>query len=450
MSVSSSAATTASTAQSSSSLSVPVSAPTSANAQKPVLHGVRPFGQSDVTSAFRVLSAFRDELVKVLQEAKPGDFDEIAAKLDTAGNKLDYRRYVDTFFEILLTGYALAPGGTFLDDEAEPSPFSIFSAGDTPESIRAHVEVFHKLIRRYKYLQRGLEDTIKNVLQYINKWDADKRSKLATALGVFMSTGLVSISVLTVLFKEHLVKEGLSLQFVTAVFRSYLDEAKIDQLSAALKKAGMDTRLLEFFPVNKRDSECFARHFETEDMKSLVDYQNKKAKSQIKDTIVDGLKAILTDEANPKPIPETITYLKGQMHDTGLSEAEFVCLVWDGLMASVDWSTRQEMLESQASKATNTYADMLNAFSTNPKSELALLQKIQLTCYEDAKLMKSFLTIVKNLYKHDVLSDSAIIYWYEKGSKSNGKAVFMKQTEAFVNWLKEQEDDEDEEDENED
>lgn len=424
---------------------------TTATAAKPTLHGVRIKTRKSVQKAQAKFEpvAFRDDLIKILREAKPGDFDDIAAKLDSAGNKLDFRRYVETLFEILLTGGVLAPGGTFIEDDTEGSPFSIFSAENTPESIRAHVEVFNKLIRRYKYLQRGFEETIKNVLQYINKWDAEKRSKLATALGLFMSAGLGHLGVLSVLFKEHLVKEGLSLQFVTAVFRAYLLDAKIDQLGSALKKAGMDTQLLDFFPVNKRDPECFARHFEAEDMKSLVEYQNKKAKTHLKDNIVDDLKMMIADEENPMTMLQLVTHLKAQMKESGLPQAEFVCLVWDGLIASVDWSSRPEAIESQASKLSNTYADLLNTFSTSPKSELALLQKIQLTCYEDAKLMKSFHAIVKNLYKHDALSDSAIVYWHEKGAKTNGKAVFAKQMDAFVAWLKQQQEEDDDEDEEE-
>jgi len=348
-------------------------------------------------------------------------------------------------FEILITGRVLAPGGTFIEDESANSPFSIFSAENNAESIRAHVDVFNKLTRRYKYLLRGLEETMKNLLQYINKFSDESQNKLATSLGIFISSGLVPISVLTVLFKEHLVKEGLSLQFVTAVFRSYLSESKIDQLGSALKKSGMDTKLLDFFPVNKRDSECFARHFEAEDMKSLVEYQTKKAKTHMKDVIIEEVQTMLAEEENPRTPAEMASHLKAQMKESGLSEAEFVCLVWDGIVASVEWSNRSETVENQATKLVAAHADILNAFTTNPKSELALLGKIQLTCYEDAKLMKSFHTIIKGLYKSEAISDSAIIYWFEKGSKNNGKAVFVKQMEAFVTWLKQQEDEDSEE-----
>ena len=82
------------------------------------------------------------------------------------------------------------------------------------------------------------------------------------------------------------------------------------------------------------------------------------------------------------------------------------------------------------------WSKVLAAFCTNPKTELALLQKVQVYCYEDAKLMKHFRQIVQILYNSDVISESAILYWAEKGAKNQGKTVFLKQMEPFIHWLK--------------
>jgi len=63
--------------------------------------------------------------------------------------------------------------------------------------------------------------------------------------------------------------------------------------------------------------------------------------------------------------------------------------------------------------------------------------------------MKHFRLIVKILYEKDVVSENAIFYWYEKGAKPQGKGLFLKQMESFVNWLRtvetDSEDDEEEE-----
>jgi len=93
-------------------------------------------------------------------------------------------------------------------------------------------------------------------------------------------------------------------------------------------------------------------------------------------------------------------------------------------------------------------AEILAAFASNPKSELALLQKIQIYCHEDTRLMKHFRLIVKILYEEDIVSENAIFYWYEQGAKTQGKGLFLKQMEPLVNWLRtvESESEEDEED----
>jgi hypothetical protein len=50
---------------------------------------------------------FRDSILKILLEAQPGNFEEISQNLDTSGNTLEYRKYGETLFEILLTGGVL-------------------------------------------------------------------------------------------------------------------------------------------------------------------------------------------------------------------------------------------------------------------------------------------------------------------------------------------------------
>ncbi|CAG8529394.1 eukaryotic translation initiation factor 5C [Gigaspora rosea] len=402
----------------------------------PALHGVKIKTRKSLQKAQAKYepTVFREGILKTLNNAQPGDFDDIYQQLDIAGNTLEYRKYGETLFEILLTGGVLAPGGTILDDGAPRSPFSIFSAEDNIESVKKHVDVFNKLIgRRYKYLQRSFEETIKNLLQYINKWRTDENNKLATAIGLFVSGQLININVLTVLFKEHLVKEGLSLQFVTAVFKAYLSEQNIDHLGSSLKKAGMDNKLMEFFPPNKRDEEYFARYFEAEDMKQLVEYHNQKQKNSMKEQTIDHVKEMLKSENTPA---EVITYLKHQMKEGGWQESDFVKVVWESMMQAVDWGSRSEQIEAQALRQVKQCSTILSAFSTNPKTELALIQKVQTYCYEDTKLMKHFRQIVQILYNEDVVSESAILYWFEKGAVNSGKTVFLKQMEPFVQWLK--------------
>lgn len=52
-------------------------------------------------------SVFRDAFISVLSAATPGNLEEVSAKLDAAGNTLEYRRYAETLFEILIAGRLL-------------------------------------------------------------------------------------------------------------------------------------------------------------------------------------------------------------------------------------------------------------------------------------------------------------------------------------------------------
>jgi len=54
-----------------------------------------------------MIIVFRDSILKTLSEAQPGNFEEISQKLDAAGNTLDFKKYGEPLFEILLTGGVL-------------------------------------------------------------------------------------------------------------------------------------------------------------------------------------------------------------------------------------------------------------------------------------------------------------------------------------------------------
>lgn len=93
---------------------------------------------------------FRDQFLKHLENVPPNDFDAIANKLVQAGSTLEFLKYADALFEILLVGGLLQPGGQYVDDGAPLSPFSILNAKEPVEvaDVRQYVEVFNKLIRR--------------------------------------------------------------------------------------------------------------------------------------------------------------------------------------------------------------------------------------------------------------------------------------------------------------
>ena len=100
--------------------------------------------------------------------------------------------------------------------------------------------------------------------------------------------------------------------------------------------------------------------------------------------------------------------------------------------------------------ADQKFAPILEPFCSGPKSQVALINIVQVYCYEDSRVMKAFPQILKVgrriracvngadrdilqvLYNKDCISDQAIIYWFQKGSKPQGRQHFLKATEPLV------------------
>ena len=98
-----------------------------------------------------IFLVFRDQLYKHLETVPEADFDSFATKLVQAGSTLEFLKYADALFEIILVGGLLQPGGSFIDDGAPTSPFTVFNAKEPAEvdDIKKYTEVLNKLIRRF-------------------------------------------------------------------------------------------------------------------------------------------------------------------------------------------------------------------------------------------------------------------------------------------------------------
>lgn len=98
-------------------------------------------------------AVFRDQLYRHLETVPAGDFEGYTNKLVQAGSTLEFLKYADALFEILLAGGLLQPGGSYVDDGAPPSPFSTFNAKEPVEvaDVKQYVDVMNKLTRRCVY-----------------------------------------------------------------------------------------------------------------------------------------------------------------------------------------------------------------------------------------------------------------------------------------------------------
>ncbi|KAA1476025.1 ARM repeat-containing protein [Dentipellis sp. KUC8613] len=413
---------------------------------KPSLQGVRIRARKGAVKAHakHEPTVFKDQLYKYLEAVPQGDFDAVANKLLQAGSTLELLKYSDALFEVLIVGGLLQPGGSYLDEDGPTSPFSLFQAKEPPQvdDIKKYVEVFTKLIRRYKYLQKPLEEgSLPTLLQYVSRWEEPQKEKFAIATGLLIAQGFANAACLQSLTKDHLVKNDVSVSVLTMILRAYLTEQSMDHLAGALKRAGIKD-LLAFFPPNRRDDKILDEHFRKAGLPQIAEWWTKKQNALIRDEIVKSVHDMLDREDAPDDI---VSSVKSIVEEKPLPEPELITCLWQGLMSSVDWSARADQIEGLALREVTKYAPILEPFCTSAKTEVALINTVQVYCYEDTRIMKAFPQILKVLYNKDCISDQAIIYWHQKGSKPQGRQHFLKSTEALVKFLQEQEEESDEE-----
>ncbi|KAM6958706.1 eIF5-mimic protein 1 [Aplochiton taeniatus] len=401
--------------------------------QKPVLTGQRfKTRKRDEKEKFEP-TIFRDTIVLGLNEAG-GDLDAVARFLDVTGSRLDYRRYADTLFDILIAGSMLAPGGTRIDegDKTKVTAHCVFTTEQNHAALCRYAQVFHKLIRRYKYLEKAFEEEIKKLLLFLKAFSESEQSKLAMLTGILLANGTVPPPILTSLFSDNVVKEGISASFAVTMFKSWMAEKDASAVTSALRKANLDKRLLELFPANKQTVEHFTKYFNEAGLKELSEFLRTQQSLGTRKELQKELQERLSQEL---PIREMVLYVKEEMKRSELPEQAVIGLLWACLMNAVEWNKKEELVTEQALKHLKHYAPLLAVFSTSGQSELVLLMRIQEYCYDNIHFMKSFSKIVVLFYKADVLSEEAILKWYKDGHAAKGKSVFLEQMKKFVEWL---------------
>uniref|UniRef100_A0AAV2LD25 5MP1/2-like HEAT domain-containing protein n=1 Tax=Knipowitschia caucasica TaxID=637954 RepID=A0AAV2LD25_KNICA len=107
--------------------------------QKPTLTGQRfKTRKRDEKERFDP-TQFQESIVQGLNQTGT-DLEAVAKFLDASGAKLDYRRYAETLFDILVAGGMLAPGGTLSDDMTR-TEFCLFTAQEDLETMQAYAQI---------------------------------------------------------------------------------------------------------------------------------------------------------------------------------------------------------------------------------------------------------------------------------------------------------------------
>ncbi|ODO05185.1 hypothetical protein L198_01874 [Cryptococcus wingfieldii CBS 7118] len=422
--------------------------PQSGNAsEKPSLVGVRirqRKGQAKATSKFEP-ETFRDALLLHLALLpSPITNDALVSKLVQAGSTLELLKYYEQLFELLFVGGLLQPGGSYLDEKR--SPVYVLQPDEEiaeafPEGIKGIIDVLKKVMQRYKYLQRPLEENfLPGLLGYLPKWDQESRAKLAEATALLIVECQISPRCLQSLVKEHVVKDNVALDFLTAFVKTYTSRLSTDQFGSLIKRSGLRD-ILGVFPLQIRDRKHLEEHFKKAGLPAVNDWYARVALGEVKEETIQNIERLINDD---EPIPQIAETLKSNQAENPVSEADFCEWLWLGLMKTVDWTARSDQIDAAVVAHVNRYAPLLELFCQSAKAQVNLINAVQVYCYTDTRIIKSFTQILKVLYNADVVSDQAIIYWHQKGAKPNGKGHFLKATEALVKFLEEESDDEEE------
>lgn len=126
------------------------------------------------------------------------------------------------------------------------------------------------------------EEEMKKVLVFIKGFQPIERVKLARMTALWIASGAVPPTVLAVLNNEHLAKDGVALEFLLEMFVTLKQERGIPALITALKKGSLESRLMEFLPLNKRTEENFNKTFTDRGLEDIVKLHKAQASQEAK------------------------------------------------------------------------------------------------------------------------------------------------------------------------
>jgi len=389
-------------------------------------------------------TGFRDAVIAGL-EKNGSDLESISKYLDIAGNKLDYRRYGEVLFDILIAGGLLVPGGSISQDGEKPSTdYCIFRAPEDMESMRNQEQVFIKLMRRYKYLEKMFEEEMKKVLIFIKGFTPSERTKLARMTALWIVNGSVPPTVLLSLINEHLIKDEIALDFLLEVCSTIKQEKGLSSLVQILKKGNVESRLMEFFPTKKQTEEYLKSVFVEKGLAEVVKLHKAQASYEAKRELTQVLKDDIQDNKTHK---EIIANLRELALKSNIADHEVIGLIWTTVMSFGEWNKKEELVTNQALKHLKQYTQLLNAFATTDKAELSLILKVQEFCYENMNFMTAFQKIILLFYQAGIVSEESVLKWYKDGHSQKGKMHFLEQMKKFVEWLQNAEEESESEEE---
>lgn len=126
--------------------------------------------------------------------------------------------------------------------------------------------------------------------------------------------------------QEHQVKDGLALNFFLDTLTTLKSEKGGAAVSNVIKKSGLESRLMEFFPpVSQQQTEDnFVKTFTERNLNEVVNFRKQHAAADSKKLVFKMIKEAIEDDKSPK---EIIIELKDSMAKNNISEQDAVVMV---------------------------------------------------------------------------------------------------------------------------
>ena len=137
-------------------------------------------------------------------------------------------------------------GGGIKEETDRPykAEVCVFTCEADIVKMKCHVQLIRNLTRRFKYLTKTFEESMMKILKFLKGFKVEERTRLAIYTGLVLGEGLVAGTILASLLNEHLVKEGLTITFLTKCFEAWLSEKDIVSVGQVLRKGKLDFKLL--------------------------------------------------------------------------------------------------------------------------------------------------------------------------------------------------------------
>lgn len=306
--------------------------------------------------------------------------------------------------------------------------------------MRSWEQVFIKLMRRFKYLEKLFQDEIKKILMFVKYFTPAERKKLSVMVSLWIANGSIPFNVILVLNNSHLVKDHLALDFLIDIFKCWRQEKGVNSLYSAIKKSNIESHLISFIPDTKQSQTYFRNAFQDNGLEEILKLYNDQHQQLAKKELQVLLAESLAENKNQK---EIINEIKDIASKDNIQEHETVCIIWNTVMDIPEWSKKEELVTDQAVRHLKQYTGLLSAFTQSSRAELNLLLKVQEYCYSNMTFMKAFQKIIMLFYKTDVISEQAILKWYKQDYNVKGKMMFVDQMKQFVEWLQNAEEESD-------